>query len=154
MSAGTIISIIVGVAGIILAIFFYMNESFNKRIENAVNHPDFIKKVADQIRLPFIIFDKNGTFQTESGEATAYIEKIEPFSENKRFSGFVVYPKAFLNNPPVLQAINNDFQFASAKRVNTIDWKYRIPEFKGSRWVDTGRYDEQPVVLFKLEIIR
>ena len=154
MSAEKIISIIVGVVAIILTIFIYMNDSLNKRIENAVNHPDFIKKVADQSRLPFIIFDKNGTFQTESGGATAYIEKIEPFSENKRFSGFVVYPKVFLNNPPVLQAINNDFQFASAKRVNTIDWKYRIPKFRGMRFLNEGGYDEQPAVLFKLEIMR
>ncbi|MDA3897378.1 MAG: hypothetical protein PF482_14685 [Desulfobacteraceae bacterium] len=131
-----------------------MNDSVDKRIKAAINHPDFVKKVAEEIRLPFLIFDKEGTFQTESGGATAYIDKIEPSYENKRFSGFTVYPKMFLKNPPVLQAINNDFQFASAKRVNTIDWNYRIPEFKGFVFQDTGTYDEKPAVLFKLEIIR
>ncbi len=154
MSAGTVIGIIVGVVGILVAVFFYMNDSFDKRIEAAVNHPDFVKRVAEEIRLPFLIFDKNGTFQTESGGATAHIDKIEPLYEDERFSGFILYPKHFLSAPPILQGINNDFQFASAKRVNTIDWKYRIPEFEGCVWTDSGTYDEKPAVLFKLEIIK
>lgn len=154
MSAGTVITTIVGVAAILLAIFFYMNDSLNKKIETAISHPDFVKKVADEIRLPFLIFDQNGTFQTESGGATNYIERIEPFFEEKRFSGFIVFTKVFLNNPPILQAINNDYQFSSAKRVNTMDWKYRIPEFKGEVWANAGTYDEQIAVLFRLEIIR
>ncbi len=154
MGPGTIIGIIVGVASILVAIFFYMNDSVDRKINAAINHPDFIKKVAEEIRLPFLIFDTNGTFQTESGGATTDIEKIEPFFENKRFSGFVVYPINFLSNPPILQSINNDIQFAPAKRVNTIDWKYRIPEFNGAGWVDRGAWDEEPAKLFKLEIIR
>lgn len=48
MSTGTIVSIV----GCILAVFFYMNDSLDKRIEKTVNHPDFIKKVADETRLP------------------------------------------------------------------------------------------------------
>ena len=47
MSSGTLISIVVAVIGCILAIFFYMNDSLDRRIERAVNHPDFLKKVAD-----------------------------------------------------------------------------------------------------------
>ncbi len=156
MSAGTIISIIVAVTGCILAVFFYMNDSINKRIESTINDPKFIKKVADDIRLPFLIFDEKGTFHSESGEATAYIEKIEPFYENKRFSGFIVYPKEFLKEAPILQAINNDFRFTFPKRINTRDWKYRIPEFEveGMVFGNNGKYDEPPAVLFKLEIIR
>ena len=154
MSTGTTISIIVGVTAIIVGIILHMNDSVNKKIETAVSHPDFVKKVAEEIRLPFLIFDNNGTFQTESGGATAFIEKIEPLFENNRFSGFIVYPKSFLPDPPILLSINNNFQFAPAKRVNTIDWKYRIPEFEGFVWKDSGTYDEKPAVLFKLEIIR
>jgi hypothetical protein len=116
--------------------------------------PNFIKKVADDIRLPFLIFDKKGTFHSESGKATAYIEKIEPIYENKRFSGFIVYPKEFLKEAPILQAINNDFQFTLPKKINTLNWKYRIPEFEGTGFMDSGKYDEPPAVLFKLEIIR
>ncbi|MBU4185664.1 MAG: hypothetical protein KKI12_01995 [Proteobacteria bacterium] len=154
MSTGTIISIIIAVVGCILVVFFYMNDSINKRIEITINDPKFIKKVADDIRLPFLIFDEKGTFHSESGEATAYIEKIEPIFEDKRLSGFVVYPKGFLKEAPILQAINNDFRFTLPKKINTYDWKYRIPEFQGTVWADTGKYDEPPAVLFKLEIIR
>ncbi len=154
MNAGTLISIIVAVTGCILAVFFYMNDSINKRIENMISDPKFIKKVADGIRLPFLIFDEKGTFHSESGEATAYIEKIEPIYEKKRFSGFIVYPKNFLKEAPILQAINNDFQFTLPKKINTLDWRYRIPEFEGSVWANSGKYDEPPAVLFKLEIIR
>lgn len=154
MSFGTLIGIIIGAVGCILAVFFYMNDSIDKRIENTINHPDFIKKVADEIRLPFLIFDENGTFQTDSGGATAYIEKIEPFEEEQKFSGFIVFPKVFLKEPPILQSINKGFQFATPKRINTMDWKYRIPKFEGTVWADTGKYDEPPAKFFKLEIIR
>lgn len=154
MSAGTVVGIIVGVVGILVAIFFYMNDSVNKRIDAAINHPEFVRKVAGEIRLPFLIFDKNGTFQAESGGATTYIKKIEPLYEDKRFSGFTVYPKRFLSESPILQGVNNDYQFASPKRINTIDWMYRIPEFKGSVWANSGAYDERPAVLFKLEILK
>ena len=53
-----------------------------------------------------------------------------------------------------MQAINNDFQFTLPKKINTLDWKYRIPEFEGTGFMDSGKYDEPPAVLFKLEIIR
>lgn len=154
MNAGTLISIIVGVVACILAVFFYMNDSLNKRIEMAVNHPDFIKKVADETRLPFLIFDEKGTFQTESGGATTYIERIEPTKEKTRFSGFIVHPKIFLKDAPILQSINREIPFAKPKRLNTIDWQYRIPEFNGDVWANSGKYDEPPAQLFKLEIIR
>ena len=53
MRAGTIIGIIIGVAGLILAVFFYMNDSINKKIEMTVNDPKFIKRVADDIPSSF-----------------------------------------------------------------------------------------------------
>ena len=138
-----------------LAVFFYMNDSLDKRIERAVNHPDFIKKVADETRLPFLIFNEKGTFQNESGGATTFIERIEPYKENTRFSGFIVHPKIFLKDAPILQSINSNIPFAKPKRLNTIDWQYRIPEIKGGvQFISTGQYDEQPAQLFKLEIIR
>ena len=66
MGPGTIISIIVAVFGCILFIFFYMNDSLDKRIEKAISHPDFITKVAESTKLPFLIIDENGSFQTDS----------------------------------------------------------------------------------------
>jgi hypothetical protein len=62
MGSGTIISIIVTVFAAVITIFFYMNDSIDKRIEKAINHPDFIKKVAEQTKLPFLIFDEAGTY--------------------------------------------------------------------------------------------
>ena len=154
MSSGTLIGAILTVFGVIVAIFFYMNDSIDKKIQAAVNHPDFLKKVADESRLPFLIFDAKGTFQTEAGGATAFIDRIEPFKEKDRFSGFIVYPKKFLKDAPIRLAINSDIPFVKPKRVNTIDWQYRIPEFEGTIWGDSGQYDEPPAQLFRLEIIR
>lgn len=154
MSTGTLVSIIVGVVACILAVFFYMNDSIDKRIERSINHPDFIRKVADESILPFLIFDEKGTFQTDSGGATTFIDRVAPFKEENRFSGFIVYPKKFLKDAPMLQAINSEIPFAKPKRVNTIDWQYRIPEFKGTMFANAGEYDEPPAILFKLEIIR
>ncbi len=152
MSPGTIISIGLTIIGCILAIFFYMNDSLDKRIETAVKHPDFIKKVAEASRLPFLVFDENGTFQAVSEGATEIIEKIEPYNEKDKFRGFIVYPKYFLKDAPILQSINNNTPFVKPKRINTIDWQFRIPEWDGSSW--GGTYDEPPAKTFKLEIIK
>ena len=153
-STGTLVGAIVAVMAIMVTIVFYVNDSLDKKIQAAINSPAFLKKVADESRLPFLIFDSNGTFQTESGGATTFIDRIEPLKEKERFSGFIVHPKQFLRDAPILQAINSDIPFAKAKRVNTIDWQYRIPEFKGTAFGDAGQYDEQPASLFRLEIIR
>jgi len=154
MNSWSIAGIFVAVIGVMIAFISQMNNTIDKKIQGEINHPDFIKKVADEIRLPFLIFDEKGTFQTESGGATTFIERVEPLKEKGRFSGFNVYPKGFLKDAPLLQAINSEIPFAKPKRINTIDWQYRIPEFKGSVWANAGEYDEPPAQLFKLEIIR
>jgi hypothetical protein len=85
----------------------------------------------------------------------SYINKIEPYKEKERAAGFVVYPKQFLKEAPILQALNSSVPFAEPKRVHTIDWQYRIPQWiEGTSFENTGKYDEQPAQLFKLEIIR
>ncbi|WP_169309372.1 hypothetical protein [Desulforhopalus sp. IMCC35007] len=157
MGTGTTISIIIAVVAIILTIFFYMNDSLDKRVEKAINHPDFIKKVAEYSKLPMLIFNEDGTYQSESADASLLISKIEPFTEKiergkERFAGFIVYPSQFLNSAPILQAINSKVVFSKAKKINTIDWKYRIPEWNGSEW--GGSYDEPPEKLYKIEIIK
>ena len=55
-----------------------------KESRQTINHPDFLKKVADESKLPFLIFDAKGTFQTESGGATNLIDKIEPVKEKDK----------------------------------------------------------------------
>ncbi|OPY88864.1 MAG: hypothetical protein A4E71_00194 [Smithella sp. PtaU1.Bin162] len=157
MGSGTIVSIIVAVIGCVLAVFFYMNDSLDKRIDKAINHPEFIKKVAEQTKLPFIIFDEAGTFHSETSGASLLIEKIEPFKETdnnkrQRFAGFIVYPKKFFNSPPILQALNSKVVFALPKKINKFDWKFRIPEWEGTEW--GGSYDEPPAKLYKLEILQ
>ena len=132
-------------------------EIIAKRFGRSVNHPDFIKKVAENTKLPFLIFDENGTYETESEGASAFIKKIEPFTEKDsrqkdRFAGFIVYPSNFLKEPPILQAINGNTPFLKPKRINTIDWEYRISFWTGISWA--GSYDKPPPKLFKLEIIK
>jgi hypothetical protein len=157
MGSMAIISIIVALLAGVLGVIFYMNDSLDKRIDKAINHPEFIKKVAEQTKLPFIIFDELGTFQSETAGASSLIEKIEPFKEEdsnkkERFAGFIVYPKKLFNSPPLLQAINSKAVFAMPKKINKFDWKFRVPEWTGSEW--GGSYDEPPARLYKLEILQ
>jgi hypothetical protein len=116
MNSGTLLGAFISIIAIMVTIVLYMNDSLDKRIQAAVNHPDFLKKVADESRLPFLIFDAKGTFQTESGGATSLIEKIEPVKEKERFAGFILYPKRFLKDAPILQAINADIPFIKPKK--------------------------------------
>jgi hypothetical protein len=157
MGTGTIIGIIFTALGVVVTIFFYMNDSLDRKIEKTINHPEFIEKVAQHTKLPFLIFDEVGTFHSETAGASSFIEKIEPFTEkdsngNERFAGFIVYPKNFFSSPPILQAINNSSVFSIPKKINKFDWKFRIPEWNGAEW--GGSYDEPPARLFKLEIIK
>jgi hypothetical protein len=98
------------------------------------------------------------TYHSETAGASTLIKKIEPLLEKdsngkSRFAGFIVYPIKLFNNPPILQAINNETVFSMPEKINTFDWKFRIPEWSGVKW-GGGGYDKPPAKLYKLEIIQ
>lgn len=72
----TFIGIAIAAIGTILAIVTGLTSSIDKKIKNQINNPDYIRKVAEQVRLPFIIFDENERFLNVSG-AEDYVEKIK-----------------------------------------------------------------------------
>lgn len=149
MSAGTIISIMIGVVGCILAVFFYMNDSINKRIERTINDPKFIKKVADDIRLPFLIFDENERYLIDNG-ASKIIEKIKVVKENgKAIKKIVVSPNRLLPIAPILMSFDGEPEFEEPQKGEKFDWVYTVIE-RDSWGYASGK---PPVKRFRLEII-
>ena len=63
MNPIALFALIVGVAAILVSIFFQTQSSIDKKIESIdktiefkLQEPSFIKKVAEQVRLPFLVF--------------------------------------------------------------------------------------------------
>jgi hypothetical protein len=62
MDTLTVLVGIFSIIGVIVTIFLLMKGSIDEKIEEEVNDPVFIKKLANQVRLPFVIFDKNNDY--------------------------------------------------------------------------------------------
>jgi len=56
------LTIVVGlftILGVIITVLLLFYNSINSKIEDKINDPSFVKKVASEIQLPFFIFDEN-----------------------------------------------------------------------------------------------
>ncbi len=123
----------------------------DKRFENNVKNPEFVRMVADKVRLPFIIFDENGTFLNNSG-GEDYVEAIKITRKpNKYVDEITVIGKRFLNSAPILQNIDGKIQFYDGKRVDQKNWKFKA--FQYTYLVTESSPKDEPPYRFKLEII-
>ena len=52
-----------------------MQSRIDKKIDDKINNPNFIKKLANEARLPFLIFDENNKILADYG-AYQYLKKI------------------------------------------------------------------------------
>ena len=63
-------------------IILFMQDRIEKKIDNKVNDPIFIRKLADEVRLPFLIIDENNIILADFG-AYQYINKIDVLKNEK-----------------------------------------------------------------------
>jgi|SRR5208337_1297546 len=162
----------IGIIAVCLSIAMYFNsktdkriEQFSndidKRIEQKVSNPLFVKQIAEQIRLPFIIFDENERVTVNSG-AEEYIDSINVTKKTitdrltqpyKIIDTITVECKKFLLISPVLQCITSGMPFYDAKRVGQKGWIFNVYH-GGSAITDHPlSQGEPPPELFKLDII-
>ena len=128
MKTWTVLVGIAAIIGVLVAIMALFYGSINNRIEDYINDPDFIKKVASEVRLPFVIFDENEVIHFDSN-AMSYIDRIEvKRDEKKELESIYVYPKKFFNIAPLIECINSAFEFDEPVKVAPNGWKYSEPK--------------------------
>lgn len=157
----TIVSVILAFSFGIFGVANYLSSNIDKQIEDKFNDPIFIRQVAEQIRLPFMIFDENERVTVNSG-AEKYVESVkiirktitdrttEPFDI---IDTITIVCKKFLLIQPVIQCLTSRMAFHDAKRVGQRDWEFTIYH-GGLNITDHPLSQGEPLPeLFKLDII-
>ena len=146
------ITTIIGTVAALIAIGIFLYGTIDKRIENKINKPEFIKKVASEVRIPLLIFDDNEHWIYDTG-ASEYIAKItiEKDENDREIKQIIVYPKKMLPVAPFLISSGALVEFHEPERINQIDWKFDAIE----RSFLVGRRSSKPLTnRFRLEIIK
>jgi hypothetical protein len=147
----TVIGVVIGAIGIIIAVASGLSSDIDKRIEAQLKSPEFVKKVAEQVRLPFIIFDENDRVLVNSG-GEDYIESISVSNDDSINIQIVVLTKRFLHIAPLLQNLDGKMQFYDPERIGQNGWKFK--SFEHGYIIDhTNENLIPPPRRFRLEII-
>ena len=147
----TIVSIAIAAIATIWAIVSGTSSNIDKKIQQQINNPDFIKKVAEQVRLPFIIFDENETFLNNSG-GEEYIEEIKiKKKDDGDIDEIIVVCKKFLESSPIIQSIDEKILFHPPERAEQKNWRFKA--FQHTYIITEGDQGTKPPGRFKIEII-
>lgn len=138
---------IIGVITTILLIFF---NSIDSRIEDKLHDPEFIKKVATEIELPFLVFDENEHVIYDNN-AYKLIHSLKVEKKGDNVTSIIISPKSFMSIPPIIENINFHLDFSEAERINQIDWKYNVIEAGGYLALESYK---EPFKKFKLTFIK
>lgn len=146
-----VIGTIVGLLGFIFAVYIQITGTIDKKIEDKLQDPKFISKVADEVKLPFVIFDEDNSIVVENG-AMNIIDKI---SVNKKgtndFSEIVVSPKKYLAIAPILESLDPKIEFQDPIRGTKYDFIYKRVVM-GAVWANTYE-TKPPKSKFRLQVI-
>jgi len=139
------------VIGIIVTITLLITGRIDKKIEDKIKDPIFIRKLADEVKLPFLIFDEKNTIIADYG-AYEYLEKITVIkNSNNELEAIRITPKHFMNTAPIIENINGDLNLSEPKRTDQIDWLILINP--GSALLASESHVE-PIKKFKLTILK
>ena len=148
----TVVGVLIAAIGTIIAIVTGVTSDINKRIEAQLRNPEFVKKVAEQVRLPFIIFDENNTELVNSGGEDYVVNFKVNVDDDGEFKDIMVTTKVFLNIPPMLQNLDGKIQFYNPERIGQRDWKFRA--FYHRYVIDEYNANKKPPPMrFRLDII-
>ena len=150
MNAWTIIVGLFSIIGVMIAILLQFNSSINTKIEEKINDPNFVKKVASEIQLPFLIFDENERIIYDNN-AYNLINSIKVEKQKEEIVSITIYSKAFMQIPPIIENMNFHLDFDEPKRVNQIDWRFKVN--KETAYIVAESHKE-PIKKFKLTFIK
>jgi len=133
------------------AIFLQLYNSIDKKIETKLKDPDFIKKVASEIRLPLLIFNEEKTFLIDIG-ASELLNDIKIIKDGRDVKEIIITPKKFLPVAPILESYDSDIEFEEPQHGSKFDWIYKtiLPEMVFAKTYPSGK---PPLKKFKLQVI-
>ncbi|RJQ51509.1 MAG: hypothetical protein C4526_09900 [Nitrospiraceae bacterium] len=144
------------VGGIIsvITVMLLIYSSIDRKIEDKLNDPRFIRKVAEEVRLPFVIFDDKDVISVDTG-AMKYIDKIE-INKNKDqiLSEVVVSPKSFMALPPILESLDDkEIEFEEPQRGTKFNLIYNTVKYDGVGWGTSLAPGSKPQRRFRLQLV-
>ena len=150
MNLGTFATFLATLVFGIISTYLIVTSNLDKTIADKLNDSEFIKQIAEHVRIPFLIFDENATHVIDEG-ASAIIENIDVVKEGRSIIRIVVTLDKRTQLAPILISLNNDVQFFQATAQGEASWEYRALQF-ATTWADTPA-ERPPAKLFKLEIL-
>ena len=136
----------------LIAVFAILNSSIEKKIKNKLNDPRFIRKVAEMVRLPFVIFDEDESIVIDTG-AMNYIERIEVKKDRPHeVSEIIVSPKKYMLAPPILESLDTEIEFHEPTRSHKFDLVYKAVGI-AVKLAKTYAPGESPKGRFRLQVI-
>ena len=152
MQPWAVISVVVGIIALMFAVFIQLNSSIEKKIENKLNDPEFIRKVAQIVRLPFVIFDEDEAIIIDTG-AMNHIKQIEVIKgPRQQVSEIIVSPKKYMPVSPILESLDIEVEFDEPTRGQKFDLVYKTVEID-TAFAKTYASGKPPKRRFRLQII-
>lgn len=147
-------AIVVGIftiIGVIVTVLLIFYNSIDSKIDEKLRNPEFVKKVASEMQLPFLIFDENNRILFDN-EASVLIRSIDVKKEKVEVISIVISPKNFMQIPPLIENINSNLDFYETERINKIDLIYKVNKEVGGGFLVDNTYKE-PIKKFKLTFL-
>lgn len=136
-----LVSALIGVMGFMFAVYQYLDNSIERKIDSKLKNPDFVQMIADKVRLPFVIFDEDMSVIFDNG-AMGYVDGIEiRRGERNEITEIIISPKKFMPVPPILENLDAKMEFDNPTRGKKFELIYRKIEM-ATVWSD--RYAENP----------
>ena len=153
MDTITIVVSVFTIIGVVLSTALWMQNRIDRKIEEKIKEPSFVKKIADEVRLPFVIFDDNNRVIADYG-AYQYLNEIHVLKDkDKKLTAIEIKPKQFMSTPPIVENINGSLDFFEPERQEQITWKININSINTDSII-TDQNHTEPVYKFKLTIFR
>ncbi len=140
------------IIGLFITIILIIQSSIDKKIDDKVNDPNFIKKLAIEVRLPFLIFDENNRILADFG-AYQHLKKVEvKINEKNELVALKISPKHFMNIAPIIENINGNLDLLEPERTEGTDWLIKV--ISKSYILNESSSNEVSLKKFKLTIIK
>jgi hypothetical protein len=149
------ITVVASIGGVVSVILLLMTDIDNK-ISEKLKDPVFVKRISDEIRIPYLIFNSYGVVIFDGG-ATDLIDinaiKVN-FHEEADFvlKSILIRTKKPVNAAPLISSIGIEEVFEDAKRIDSLTWEYKAVELDK---LHTAGIDGKRVLFnFKLEMLK
>jgi hypothetical protein len=146
---GTILAMIIAI--------LYLQADIKTQIDEQLNNPLILEKIAKQIKPPFLIFDENErVIYNDGGEEYIDLDniKIKFDKRMKMIEAIIITTKKFLNIAPILSSIDSGVYVHDAERIDIYTWEYRIVKIDVEYSIRSNKNMKIPAGRYRLEIIR